>query len=137
MAKLKGSHASKKAQATAYQALNKAAVNKTRKLKKHLKKHPNDVQGATALSKGVGRTRKNPTNKNGWVQDGVRNFISNYSLQFAFQTINYKDLVTIGSENFKCIAQVIKQSKKMAKAPPLYKKGVLHPFYTNKFLGLN
>lgn len=137
MAKLKGKHVSKKAQATAYKALDKASVNKTRKLKKHLKKHPNDAQGAEALRSGVGRTRKTPTNKNGWVTEGIRNFVKNYSHSFAFQTISYKELATMGSENFMKVAQVLKLTRAAAKSPSVYRKGKVHPFYTNKFLGLN
>ena len=137
MAKLKGKHESKKAQANAYKALDKAATNKTRKLKKHLKNHPNDVQGQDALKKGVGRTRKNPISKNGWVTEGVRNFVKNYSIAFAFQTISYKELATMGKDNYQKVAQALKLSRTVAKHPPVYKKGKIHPFYTNKFLGLN
>ena len=137
MAKLKGKHESKKSQATAYKALDKAATNKTRKLKKHLKKHPNDAQGQEALRKGVGRTRKNPIAKNGWVTEGVRNFVKNYSIAFAYQTISYKELATMGSDNYMKVAQAIKLSKKTINSPPVYKKGKIHPFYVNKFLGLN
>lgn len=49
MAKLKGNHASKKTQATAYKALVKAGLNKAKKLARHLKKHPNDAQGQAAV----------------------------------------------------------------------------------------
>lgn len=137
MAKLKGKHESKKSQATAYKVLDKASVNKTRKLKKHLKNHPNDTQGAEALRVGVGRTRKNPINKNGWVSEGIRNFVKNYSISFAYQTISYKELSTVGRENSMKIAQGLKLSKIATNSPPVFKKGGIHPFYTNKFLGLN
>ena len=137
MAKLKGKHESKKAQATAYKVLGKTATNKKRKLQRHLKNHPNDSQGQEALRKGVGRTRKTPNAKNGWVTEGVRNFVKNYTIAFAFQTISYKELATMGSENYKKVAQVLKFSRKVAQQPPLYKKGKVHPFYVNKFLGLN
>lgn len=114
MAKLKGKHESKKAQANAYKALDKASINKTRKLKKHLKNHPNDEQGAVALKQGVGRTRKNPLAKNGWVTEGVRNFVKNFSIAFQYQTISYKELATMGRENCMKVAQVMKISKAVA-----------------------
>ena len=137
MAKLKGKHESKKAQATAYKALGKTATNKKRKLQRHLKKHPNDSQGQEALRTGVKRTRKTPNAKNGWVTEGIRNFVKNYSIAFAFQTISYKELATMGKDNYQKVAQVLKLSRTVAKHPPVYKKGKIHPFYVNKFLGLN
>lgn len=60
MAKLKGVHASKKSQATAYKALIKAGKNKALKLARHLKKHPADAQAAKAVPTArahVGRTQ--------------------------------------------------------------------------------
>lgn len=48
MAKLKGVHASKKSQATAYKAMIKAGKNKALKLARHLKKHPADAQAQAA-----------------------------------------------------------------------------------------
>lgn len=49
MAKLKGVHASKKSQATAYKALVKAGKNKLIKLQRHLKHSPNDAQAKEAV----------------------------------------------------------------------------------------
>lgn len=61
MAKLKGNHASKKAQAVAYKALNRAGKNKQRKLERHLKKFPNDAVAAAAVKTARDHTgRKAP-----------------------------------------------------------------------------
>lgn len=64
MAKLKGNHASKKSQATAYKMLCKAGKNKALKLARHLKKHPSDGQAQAAV-KGArdykGRTQPKRT----------------------------------------------------------------------------
>ena len=49
MAVKKSAGASKKAQATAYKALNKAGANKLAKIQRHLKKHPGDTQAASAV----------------------------------------------------------------------------------------
>lgn len=61
MAKLKGNHTSKKNQATAYKALNKAGKNKAAKLARHLKHHPADAQAAKAVKTARDYTgRKQP-----------------------------------------------------------------------------
>lgn len=61
MAKLKGNHASKKAQRVAYKALNKAGKNKAMKLARHLKKFPNDSVAAAAVKTARDHTgRKAP-----------------------------------------------------------------------------
>lgn len=61
MAKLKGNHTSKKNQATAYKALNKAGKNKAVKLARHLKKHPGDAQATSAVKTAREHTgRKEP-----------------------------------------------------------------------------
>lgn len=64
MAKLKGVHASKKNQANAYSALNKAGKNKLANLERHLKLHPNDAQAAGASKTALtykGRTQAKRT----------------------------------------------------------------------------
>lgn len=133
MAKNKSS-AGKKAQATAYKMQDRAAKNKMRKLAKHLKKHPNDIQGKEAHTKGVGYNRKNPIAKNGWVSEEVRNFVKNYTLAFHKFTLTYKELSTMGRENSMQTARAIKLIKKAANSPKVFtKKGLLHPFYVNKF----
>ena len=71
MAKLKPS-ASKKAKGTSYKLMDKASVNKKRKLLKHLRKHSSDLQSIQALKNGVGRTRKTPTEALGWVKEDVK-----------------------------------------------------------------
>ena len=72
MAKLKPS-ASKKAKGTSYKLMDKASVNKKRKLLKHLRKHSSDLQAQQALKNGVGRTRKTPNEQLGWVSESVKN----------------------------------------------------------------
>lgn len=46
----------------AYRVENRCAKNKARKLKRHLKKYPNDAVAAAALKAGPGVTRKTPNN---------------------------------------------------------------------------
>ena len=46
--------------------------NAKRKLEKHIKAHPNDLQSIQALKNGVGRTRKTPTEALGWVKEDVK-----------------------------------------------------------------
>ena len=72
MANKKGSTAGQKLRYTAYKAKDTVTKNAKRKLARHLKKHPNDAQGKTALEQGVGRTRKTPTARCGWVSDGLK-----------------------------------------------------------------
>lgn len=102
-----------KAQYTAYKAKNSASVNKTRKLLKHLKNHPNDAQAAVAAKKGVGYARKNPGSKNGWVTESVRGFVQNFAMHFKFGAIKYKDLPTMGRYNSMKVAAVIKKCAKV------------------------
>lgn len=130
----KSAHLSKKSHYTAYKAKDSAKVNKTRKLQKHLKLHPNDTQGTEALKNGVGRTRKTPINKNGWVTEEVKNYYTSLTYVFIDHVINYKDYTTAGSNNLKAISQIIKLSKKAETAPSVFKKGKVHPFYVNNKL---
>lgn len=62
---------SKKSAYASYEKLDKAKVNAERKLQKHLKKHPNDKQASEAVG-NVGRTRKNPTTRLGWVDKNLK-----------------------------------------------------------------
>lgn len=68
----KGSTAGQKNRYAAYKAKDNVTRNAKRKLERHLKKHPKDEQGKTALEKGVGRTRKTPSARFGWVTDGIK-----------------------------------------------------------------
>lgn len=68
----KGSSAGQKSRYAAYKAKDSVTKNAARALARHLKKHPNDEQALGAQAKGVGRTRKTPTARCGWVTDGVR-----------------------------------------------------------------
>lgn len=61
----------KKAKHTVYKALNKATVNKQKRIARHLKKHPNDAQ-ATGAAKNIGPTRKKPTARLGWVKESLK-----------------------------------------------------------------
>lgn len=74
MSKLKPS-AAKKSQHTAYAAKGSAAKNAKRKLERHLKKYPNDLQGAAALKAGVNSIRKPSGTRLGWVQEDVKAFL--------------------------------------------------------------
>lgn len=65
MAKLKGNHASKKSQATAYKAMVKAGKNKAIKLARHLKLHPNDAQGQAAVKGAREHTGRTAPKRNG------------------------------------------------------------------------
>lgn len=76
MSKLKPS-AAKKAKNTVYKAKDSAAKNAKRKLERHLKKHPNDAQGASALKAGVNSIRKPSGIRLGWVQEDVKAFLGN------------------------------------------------------------
>lgn len=129
----KGSNAGAKARYAAYKAKNSATTNKARKLAAHLKKHPNDTQAADASKNPVGYRRKNPVAKNGWVTEGVRDYVKRYSLVFHTFTVSYKELATMGKDNSMKVAKAIKLSKKAANLPPVFVKGKVHPFYVNKF----
>ena len=74
MSKLKPSTA-KKARNSAYSAKGSAIKNAKRKLERHLKKHPNDEQGAAALKAGVNTTRKPSGVRLGWLQEDVKTFL--------------------------------------------------------------
>ena len=74
MSKLKPS-AGKKSKYTAYTAKGSAIKNAKRKLERHLKKHPNDAQGAAALKAGVNATRKPSGVRLGWLQEDVKTFL--------------------------------------------------------------
>jgi hypothetical protein len=52
--------ASKKAASLAYKAEGRCAVNRKRKLERHLKAHPNDEQGEDALAGVKGHVRTKP-----------------------------------------------------------------------------
>ncbi len=129
----KGSNPGAKAQYAAYKAKDSATKNKTRKLLKHLKKHPNDAQALEAQKKGVGYRRKNPIAKNGWVTEEVRDFVKKYTLVFQDFTLSYKELSTMGKENSMKVAQAVKLMKKAAKLPPVFNKGKVTAYYLNKF----
>lgn len=51
MAKRKGNHASDKAQYAAYQSTGRKETNRSAKLKRHMKRHPNDAQAQKAVGK--------------------------------------------------------------------------------------
>lgn len=68
----KGSTAGQKNRYAAYKAKDNVTKNAALKLARHLKKHPNDEQAQGAQARGVGRTRKTPTARCGWVSDSVR-----------------------------------------------------------------
>lgn len=70
MSKLKPG-AGKKAKHTSYSMLNKATINKQKRVAKHLRKHPNDVQSQGA-TKATGHTRKKPTARLGWVKESLK-----------------------------------------------------------------
>jgi hypothetical protein len=72
----KGSTAGQKGRYAAYKAKDNVTKNAKRKLERHLKKHPNDTQGKNALEKGVGRTRKTPNTRLGWVSEGVKDALA-------------------------------------------------------------
>lgn len=55
-----------------YQANNRTAINKKNRLAKHLKNHPNDEQAQQATSRGVGRTRKTPNERLGWLTESLK-----------------------------------------------------------------
>lgn len=130
----KSKHESKKSQYTAYKQKDSAKVNKTRKLEKHLKKHPNDAVGLQAKEKGVGRTRKNPVVKDGWVTADIRTFFDRLTYVFNKNVISCKNYTTAGSENLRVVAKIVKITKKAEKSPSVFKgKGQIHPFYTRKF----
>lgn len=129
----KGSNPGAKAQYAAYKAKDSATKNKTHKLLKHLKKHPNDAQALEAQKKGVGYRRKNPIAKNGWVTEEVRDFVKKYSLVFQDFTLSYKELSTMGKENSMKVAQAVKLMKKAANLPPVFNKGKVTAYYLNKF----
>ena len=74
MSKLKPT-AAKKSRYTAYTAKGSAAKNAKLKLERHLKKHPNDEQGAAALKAGVNSTRKPSGVRLGWLQEEVKTFL--------------------------------------------------------------
>ena len=74
MSKLKPS-AAKKSRNAAYAAKGSAAKNAKRKLERHLKKYPNDLQGAAALKAGVNSIRKPSGTRLGWVQEDVKAFL--------------------------------------------------------------
>lgn len=133
----KGSNPGAKAQYAAYKAKGSATKNKARKLAKHLKKHPNDAQAQEVVRTGVvGHKRKNPTAKNGWVTEGVRDYVKKYTLAFDDFTLTYKELPTIGRYNSMKVAQILRLSRKAANLPPVFvhknKKTTVHPFYVNK-----
>ena len=69
------SSAAKKARYAAYAAKGSAAKNAKRKLERHLKKYPNDLQGAAALKAGVNSIRKPSGTRLGWVQEDVKAFL--------------------------------------------------------------
>lgn len=73
--KTKGS-AAKKARYTAYNAKGSALKNAKRKLERHVKKHPNDEQGAAALKAGLNAIRKPSGTRLGWVQEEVKSFLN-------------------------------------------------------------
>jgi hypothetical protein len=55
--------ASTKAQLTAYKAENRAAKNKARKLEKHLRNHPNDIEASKVDPSTLRHSRKPPAGK--------------------------------------------------------------------------
>ena len=77
--KTKG-NAAKKARYAAYSAKGSAAKNAKRKLERHLKKYPNDLQGAAALKAGVNSIRKPSGTRLGWVQEDVKAFLGHTPL---------------------------------------------------------
>ncbi len=52
-----------------YKLLNKFNENYIKRLKRHLKKHPEDTCAKEALKKGPKFTRKKPEEKLGWVKN--------------------------------------------------------------------
>ena len=71
----KGSTAGQKNRYAAYKAKDNVTRNAKRKLERHLKKHPNDEQGAAALKAGVNTTRKPSGVRLGWLQEDVKTFL--------------------------------------------------------------
>ena len=62
----------RKTKYTTYGLKGNCEKNAKRKLEKHIKAHPNDLQSIQALKNGVGRTRKTPTEALGWVKEDVK-----------------------------------------------------------------
>ena len=93
---------------TAYKNLNRFEKNRERKIQKHLKKFPNDIQAKEAL-KNPGNYRKKPEQKLGWVTKEVALYYGNASIPLTTK------------ENLTQVAKVIKLTKKVAKAAVLKK----------------
>ena len=62
----------KKGRYTSYKVSNRLVTNATKKLERHLRKHPNDVQNTTALRSVTSKKhRSTPNKKLGWVTPAV------------------------------------------------------------------
>lgn len=88
MAKLKQS-ASTKAYFASSQAMNTVGKNRAKRLARHLKNHPNDVQTANAAKNGRGHKRAKPASANSTIAkspyfDGAGNRVAGPSFSPAF-----------------------------------------------------
>lgn len=90
--------------ANTYQSSNRFALNRERKIARHLRKHPNDAQAQVALETKVSEpTRKAPKEKLGWLT-------SNKSLG---ESIKSKFIGSITKDEAKRWATFTKLSKKV------------------------
>lgn len=92
-----------------YNAKGSFKANALRKIAKHLKKHPNDSQASTALKNvPASPTRKSPNNKNGWVTESVRGFMSHLPFLTPLQGKTYATHVAATKSNLKAYALIRK-----------------------------
>lgn len=106
-----------------YSAKGSFKANALRKIAKHLKKHPNDSQAATALKNvPAAPTRNSPNNKNGWVTESVRGFMSHLPFLTPLQGKTYATHVAATKSNLKAYALI----RKFVKNNPFHPTLVLN-----------
>ena len=93
-----------------YKTKDNVTKNAKRKLEAHIRKFPNDLQAQKALKNGVGRTRKTPNERLGWVKDDVKNALG--------ATVPSRSLA-------RQMAQVLAHSRKIARTSRTKEEQVL------------
>lgn len=102
-----------------YAKLDNVTKNAERKLARHLKKHPNDTQAAKAVG-NVGRTRKNPTARLGWVNG--QEFLKNTFKVFVGGKSESEHSSPVRRHLTQSLAQIVSLSKRLDRIPLPKKK---------------